>query len=380
MKKSNFLSLGLILAIILVSVLNIILGFLNKNTLFIFAILLIAISIPLIGYQKNKSMIEKDVILSIIAFIIFYYLVTYIIGYFTGFTKSIYAHDFKTILYNIFPVIMLIISSEVLRYIINSKSSNKMYLIFLSFLAFTLMLNTLTISDLVHAHLSDTSSVIEQLGLFIIPSIMTNILMTYLSIKVGYKSAIVYRLIMELPLYVIPIFPNFGNYIESVIRITIPVLFFLWLYKKIEKSKVKKIVIIEKKRLISLFGINIILLCAILIYFISGLFRMQALVIATGSMAPSINVGDVVIVNKESFEDRKNIKEGTVVAYRRGNDIICHRIIKIMRSGDEVLYETKGDRNTSSDQILVNSEDVIGVVTHKIKYIGYPTVALNKLR
>ena len=96
MKKSNFLSLGLIVGIILISILNIILGFLNKYTLFIFVIMLIVLSKALIGYQKNKSMIEKDVILSIIAFIIFYYLVTYIIGYFTGFTKSIYAHDMAT--------------------------------------------------------------------------------------------------------------------------------------------------------------------------------------------------------------------------------------------------------------------------------------------
>ena len=106
MKKSNFLSLGLIVGIILISILNIILGFLNKYTLFIFVIMLIVLSKALIGYQKNKSMIEKDVILSIIAFLIFYYLVTYAIGFAVGVTKSIYAHDIKTMMSNIFPVII----------------------------------------------------------------------------------------------------------------------------------------------------------------------------------------------------------------------------------------------------------------------------------
>ena len=378
MKKSNFLSLGLIVGIILISILNIILGFLNKYTLFIFVIMLIVLSKALIGYQKNKSMIEKDVILSIIAFLIFYYLVTYAIGFAVGVTKSIYAHDIKTMMSNIFPVIILIISSEILRYMINTKSSNKFFLIVLSFVAFTLMLNTLTIRDLVAARSFETNIVIEQLGLFIIPSIMTNILMTYLSLKVGYKSSIVYRLLIEIPLYVLPFFPAFGNYIESVLRITIPVIFFMWLYKKIEKSNPKKIVIIEKTKLITLFRINVVLLCAVLVYFICGLFKYQALVIATGSMAPSINVGDVIIVNK--YEDKKNYDIGKVIAYKKDNDIICHRIIKVMHSGEEVLYETKGDMNTSSDQLLVNSEDVIGSVTHKVKYIGYPTVILNKYR
>ena len=380
MKKSNFLSLGIILAIVLVSVLNIAFGFLNKNTLFIFSILLCIVSFKLIGYQKNKSMIEKDVVLSITAIIISYYLITYIIGYFTGFTKSIYAHDINSIISNIFPVIIFIISTEILRYMINTKTSNKTNLIILSLIAFTLMINTLDIRDLVMAKTFDASRIIEQLGLFIIPSIMTNILVTYFSIKVGYKSSIIYRLLMELPLYILPIFPNFGNYIESVIRISIPIILFLWLYNKIEKSKTKKIVILEKRKLITLFRVNVILLCFVLVYFISGLFKMQALVIATGSMAPDINVGDVVIVNKRTPEERKNFKEGQVIAYRKDNIIICHRIIKVLKSGDNIFYETKGDNNTSFDELLISDEDVIGIVTHKVKYIGYPTVILNKYR
>ena len=76
--------------------------------------------------------------------------------------------------------------------------------------------------------------------------------MTYLSMRVGYKSGIVFRFFMELPLYILPIFPNFGNYIDSVLRISIPVIIFLWLYQKIEKSKLKKIVIIEKKKIIKI--------------------------------------------------------------------------------------------------------------------------------
>ena len=380
MKKSNFLSLGIILAIVLVSVLNIAFGFLNKNTLFIFSILLCIVSFKLIGYQKNKSMIEKDIVLSITAIIISYYLITYIIGYFTGFTKSIYAHDINSIISNIFPVIIFVISTEILRYMINTKTSNKTNLIILSLIAFTLMINTLDIRDLVMAKTFDASRIIEQLGLFIIPSIMTNILVTYFSIKVGYKSSIIYRLLMELPLYILPIFPNFGNYIESVIRISIPIILFLWLYNKIEKSKTKKIVILEKRKLITLFRVNVILLCFVLVYFISGLFKMQALVIATGSMAPDINVGDVVIVNKRTPEERKNFKEGQVIAYRKENIIICHRIIKVLKSGDNIFYETKGDNNTSFDELLISDEDVIGIVTHKVKYIGYPTVILNKYR
>ena len=380
MKKSDFLSLGIIITLIIVSTLNIFVGILNKYTILIFLGILILITYKLIGFQRNKSMIERDVILSITAILLLYYLVSYILGYFTGFVKSLYAHDIKTTFLNVFPVLGLIFGSEILRYMVNRKAENKTWLIFLSFLAFTLINTSLLIRPLVVDGNVQTMSVIEQLGLFILPSVTTSILMTFMSIKVGYKSSILFRLFMELPLYILPFFPNFGNYIDSVLRISIPVLFFLWLYQKIEKTSIKKIVIIEKKKLVNLFRINILLVCIILVYFISGLFRFQALVIASGSMEPSINIGDVVIVDKNSVSDYSKLKKGEVIAYRKDAIVICHRIVKIINSGEKTFYETKGDNNTDVDQLLVETDKVIGTVKYKIKYIGYPTVILNRYR
>lgn len=379
MKKRDFLSLGILIALIILPIVNIATGILNEYTLFIYLIIGILISYRLIGFRKNKSMIEKDVILSIMAYLIFYYLVTYILGYFTGFTRNPYSTEIIMIIKNTFPVIMGIISAEILRYIVNCRIKDNKLLLVLSFLVFTLIDNTLTISRLVIPN-TTSMTIIQQVGLFILPSITTNLLMTYLTIKVGYKPAIVYRLIMELPLYIIPIMPKFGDYIESVLRITLPVIFFIWLYRRVEKSKVKKIVIIEKKKILNLFRINVLLFCAILVYLISGLFKYQALVIATGSMIPTINIGDVVIVDKIEGDELKQLELGEVIAYRKNNIVICHRIVDKIESGDEVFYETKGDNNPSEDQLLVEESQIVGLVKFKISYIGYPTVVLNDFR
>ena len=380
MKKSDFLLLGILCTIIVLSLLNLFIGFFNQYILFAFTILLLGFSVWQIGYQKNKSMIEKDVVLSITAYLIFYYLISYILGYFIGFIKNVYSIEFKTMIGNILPVIINIFACEILRYELNTRAKNHKGLIILSFIAFTLMNNTILIRGIISAEAFATMNIIEQLGLYIMPLVTTNILMTYFSMRVGYKASIVFRLFMEIPLYVLPIFPNFGNYINSVLRISIPVLIFLWLYKKIEKTKIKKIVIIEKKKMWNLYRLNIVLFCLILVYFICGLFRYQALVIATGSMTPEIKIGDVVIVDKTKDRDTSHFNKGEVIAYHKENLIICHRIIDIIKSGDKVLYETKGDNNDSSDQLLVETDQVVGVVKYKIKYIGYPTVLLNKYR
>ena len=69
-----------------------------------------------------------------------------------------------------------------------------------------------------------------------------------------------------------------------------------------------------------------------------------------------------------------------VIAYHKEDLIICHRISNVIKTGDKVLYETKGDNNDSTDQLLVETDQVVGIVKYKIKYIGYPTVLLNKYR
>lgn len=379
MKKSDFLSLGIILSIFTLSWLNIFLGYFTQYTLVIFIIIMILFSYKLIGCQKHKSVIEKDVILAMLAYMILYYLIIYVIGFFTGFTKNIYSLKLINVLKNISPVILTILTGEILRYIINSRAKTSKFLIALSFLAFTLMYNTINVRALVASDDVALFTIIEQLGLFIIPSVTTNILLTYLSISVGFKSAIVYRLLMELPIYLIPIFPKFGNYIESVIRVTLPVLVFIFVYRAVHKNKVKSIVIIEKKKLVNLFRINVLLFSAILVYFVCGFFRYQALVIATGSMTPNINVGDVVIVDRLKRDSIKKLKVGDVVAYRKEKVVICHRIINIVKTDDMIYFETQGDANSTPDQLLVEETDIVGIVKTKINYIGYPTVMLNEI-
>ena len=380
MKKSDFLSLGLLAAIIIISLVNVATGFLTEYTLLIVLIVELVVLYFRAGFRKNKSRIESDVILSILAYLGFYYLITYILGYFVGFNRNVYSREIIMIFKNTFPVIMFIILSEYLRYNINFRARDNKLLLFISFLAFVLITNTLTFNDLAKTGYSDVMVVVKQLGLFILPSITTNILLTFMSMKVGYKSNIIYRLLTEIPLYFLPIFPNFGDYLEAVLRLSLPIVFYIWLYRYLEKKKSKKKVYAEKRRVFTLFRFNVGLLCVILVYFISGLFKYQALVIATGSMKPSIGIGDVVIVNKKDWEKQNSIRPGEVLAYRKDNMVICHRIIQVVKSGQEVFYVTKGDNNEVADTLMVKRSQIVGIVKYKVRYVGYPTVLLNGYR
>ena len=78
--------------------------------------------------------------------------------------------------------------------------------------------------------------------------------------------------------------------------------------------------------------------------------------IATGSMEPTLNINDFIIVKEK---DDYNVKD--IVTYKEGNDYITHRIIEI---NDNTLI-TKGDANNSTDK-KINKDAVIGKVVKVI--------------
>ena len=224
---------------------------------------------------------------------------------------------------------------------------------------------------------NDFYSILKTFGLFILPSIAKNFMLTYISFKVSYKPNIIYRYLIEIPKYILPIIPNFGAYIESVIYFTFPILVFIMIYNNFKKRE--KVIISSKKNKHSKIIYTIaILLIVVMVGLTSGYFKYQAIVIATGSMTPNINKGDIVIVEKLNEKEILNLKKGEILVFHREDKIVVHRIYEVYSSGYETFFKTKGDHNESPDGYLIETSEVIGTVKFKIRYIGYPTVALNE--
>lgn len=90
------------------------------------------------------------------------------------------------------------------------------------------------------------------------------------------------------------------------------------------------------------------------------------LVIVSGSMAPSIQPGDVVLVDPQADE----IRPGSVVAFSRdGMTPVLHRILE---QRDDGTYTTKGDANLSPDSTPVAAEEMLGQGRLIVPNIGFP--------
>ena len=375
MKRSQKIIIGLLSFMFLVLLINsFITKIFSRYSICAFIFIVLIISYLLLGMEKEKSRYNKDIILSLLIYIAIYYITTYLFGLFIGFNKNVYSSNIILILKNIVPIIILIPLSELLRYIINSKIKDNYILLGLSIFVFTLIDTTITIQASSFKNFYDTLKVI---GLFILPSLSKNYLLTYLTIKVSYKPNLVYRYLMELPRYILPIVTSFGVYIESIIYISFPIIVFIIIYNDFKKREKKNIILSSKFKKNTKFIYYIVTIILITIVSLtSGYFKYQAIVIATGSMTPNINKGDMVVIEKVAPKDAKKLKEGEVLAFKRENKIVVHRIYKIYTSGNEIFFKTKGDHNNAPDGYLTEAKEILGTVKFNIRYIGYPTVAL----
>ena len=283
-----------------------------------------------------------------------------------------FLHNLKSILKNIIPLITIIICRELIRYMIifkgrfNKKFVNLVTLLFI-------LIDIVTVINLYK--FSTGLLIFSFIGEVILKSLYNNYLETIIAYNTGPIPNIVYRIILECYIYLVPIIPDLGIYLTTMVNIILPVLLVLKLnninlnYKLISKKKVN----ISKKYI----TIPIFILLAILISLVSGLFRYKMIAVGSNSMLPIISKGDAVIYEKVSSIDKLN--EDDILVFKNEGVIYIHRIVEISKKNKDITIYTKGDNNAMNDEFTTSKEEVIGVVKQKIKYIGYPTIWLSEL-
>ncbi len=107
-------------------------------------------------------------------------------------------------------------------------------------------------------------------------------------------------------------------------------------------------------------------------------FGMKTFVIISGSMEPSLEIGDMVIIKEFPEEE---LQKGDIISFRNGQSIITHRINNVINEKTgKISFETKGDNNNIKDKNYVKYDDIEGKMVGKIPHIGKIVLLLkNKL-
>ena len=340
----------------------------NKMLVAILLIVYAYITRKLISRPKQLSIYKKEVTKYMITFAIIYIALYYVLGIYVGFYKSTYTFGFDTLFKYIIPIILIIISSEIIR---NEFLMCKSKFSILNTLLFSVVIDLVVYVNVYN--LFDKEEFLQALGYIFFASIISNILYNYLSNKFGIVPNIAYRIIISIYVYIIPIVPDVYIYFKSVCRMVYPLIIYIVLRSVYEKNKT-----IEKNTSKSIRFISttiVIVFMTVLSILISCKFKYGMLVIGSGSMTGTIDKGDAIIY--KSSNNIKEAKEGDIILFEVGNKIVIHRVIRVMDINDEIRLYTKGDNNMQQDPGYVTNKEYKGQVVLKIRKIGMPTIWVN---
>lgn len=339
-----------------------------------FLIVVLTLSILLLGFRKDKTtVLGKNVFKVVLFYLILTFLIMYGLGLFVGFLRNAYSRNLLSVFDNIFSPIIIILVVELIRYVVISANRDKKFIVII--LTFILIMLEI-ITSVRTINFSELSVVFNLTATVILPIIFKNLLLSYLTYHIGYKIPIIYRLVMDIYIFIVPIIPSLGDYINSMILISLPILIYIGTFGMID-DRINKAMPIFNKKSFTIWDIPVALVLIILIALISGFFQIYMIGIGSDSMKPTIYKGDAVILEK--INDKTNLKKGDIIAYSNGKLIIVHRIKKINGTGKNTTYVMKGDANNGNDPRDINKSQIKGRVVYKIPVIAWPTVWLTEL-
>ena len=105
-------------------------------------------------------------------------------------------------------------------------------------------------------------------------------------------------------------------------------------------------------------------------------FGWQVNGLRSGSMAPQLNIGDMVVTRPAAPE---TVAIGDVIIFHsidKKNILISHRVIGIQRNSP-LSFTTRGDANESPDPFTVPAGNLVGKLAFHIPLLGYAILFLQ---
>ena len=216
----------------------------------------------LFGIEKDKHRYIKDIILDTVIFLIIFLIVYYLFGIIIGFSKTGNHYTIKGLTTFIIPIIVTVITKEVLRYAMLCKAEGNIS----ALIGTTLLFIIIDTSSVIYiGKFTSNYEIFLFLALTVLPSLSTNISFTYITKKVGYKPVILYSLVTRLYSYLLPIVPNANEYITSVVEFTLPIIYCYRVYTFFKKEHDEEVERTYKKKHITTL-IPSIIIVGILVY------------------------------------------------------------------------------------------------------------------
>ena len=327
----------------------------------------------------NKT--RRKVIFEVLIALIVYFALIYLLGLSAGFMKNSYSLKLSSIVKNAFLPVLSMVALELFRYIfVSANKDNKETIIYMAVAAIML--------DMVLNYYGVTGSkaaVFVYFTVKVLPIIFKNVVMTYLTYQVGFHPCVLYVIPLSLFKYILQSIPNLGNYLYSVIDISLPSMIYIFTSKAIRDELSGKESLWEYTK-IYVFIIPITIFFSVVIGLVSGIFNYQLVGINTSDIYPQIKRGDAVLIYKNIKYEAYD--EGDIIVFKNSNNELVIARIDLREkdeNGNVTLYViTKMTQNNEVEDdyeyeyMTVTKDMMVGKYDKfKIGKIAYPSIWFN---
>jgi signal peptidase len=324
-------------------------------------------------YRPAAKLKDKAAIIQLAFIIGFFQVLVYIVGgLFSSFGKSPYTFTPTGILINLFFVGSMLVGMELSRaWLINHVGKKHTF----PALAFIALLYTLLSIPL--AQVTGIRAEVESISFInssLLPSVAENLLASFLALLAGPVAAIAYRGMLQAFWWFCPILPDLPWAFKGLIGTALPIVGLVVVNSLYSPQPRHKKAGQAKEGSLAGWIVTTVVAVAI-IWFAVGLFPIQPTLVASGSMRPTMDVGDVVIIVKVPADV---VNQGDIIQFRKAKSItVMHRVVEIQETEGAKLFITKGDATGEPDTDPVIPENVIGKAVFNIPKIGWMAIGVK---
>jgi len=325
------------------------------------------------GYRTAGGLRVKSAILYLALMIGFFQVLLYVIGgLFSGFGRSPYSFTPTGILTNLVFVGSMLVGMELSRAWLINRLGKKHTFLALAFVAVLYTVLSLPLTRLMGIRPELAS--ITYVNSTILPTLAESMLASFLALMGGPLAAIAYRGILQAFWWFCPILPNLPWAFKGLIGVVVPIVGLVLansLRSRRQPGQARR----EKEGSLAGWIVTTVVAVA-LIWFAVGLFPMQPTTIISGSMRPTLEVGDVVIVAKVSAD---TVKPGDIIQFREAEGVTTvHRVVEIQEIEGKKVFITQGDANREPDANPVLPANVVGKAVFSIPKVGWAAIAVKE--
>jgi len=302
-----------------------------------------------------------------------------------GFGLNLLSVSITNIVINILRTLPMIVALESLRttltFRIDKLRSSRKRALLIIMVTVAMALAYIPVTRLLSLFPLTTGGTVQFTVNRLLPLLAESAVLTTLAYIGGAIFPIVYMALVKAYIFIMPVLPvqqdhakSLAYMLTSLLQLTI-----LWAiqskrmsFREIYSSlSSKRTGTLKKVIHITMTAFNIIIAGGILFLLVTG---GRLTVVTSGSMTPTLNVGDIVVVTPA-----QNLQNGTIAVYVGERSLVIHRIVgTTMGNNGTVLYIFKGDANNNVDPNPVPRKYIVGKMSFKIPSVGLPVVLLTE--